>query len=117
MARRSPPSSHHYGGDHRTTIKPIGRLGRAPPLPRPFSPTGKGLDGTEDAHPFFLTKPCFKTKPTVVCSTVAAAVGAKHYLMVTEEDDASAIDPDSDRSVDPLVDPFQRELGPPPEIT
>jgi len=52
-----------------------------------------------------------------VCSTVAAAVAAKHYLMVTEEDDASAIHPESDRSVDPLVDPFQVELGPPPEIT
>ena len=72
-----------------------------------------------------------------MCITITAAVGAKHYLMVTEEDDASAIDPNLapsvdplvdplvapavdplvDRYVDPLVDPSQGELGPPQEIT
>ena len=51
-----------------------------------------------------------------MCITITAAVGAKHYLMVTEEDDASAIDPDLAPSVDPLVDPSQGELGPPQEI-
>ena len=43
----------------------------------------------------------------------SAAVAAKHYLMVTEEDYAAATDPDS---VDPLVAPSQGELGPPQEI-